>query len=77
MLYMLYVYALTYMLYMLCCVYAIRICCICYTYMLYAATLPLTWANGGKGPAGWVDTTYLDAGIDGMCSVEIECVLYR
>jgi hypothetical protein len=25
-----------------------------------SATLPLTWANNGKGPEGWVDTTYLD-----------------
>jgi len=25
-----------------------------------SATLPLTWANDGKGPEGWVDTTYLD-----------------
>lgn len=26
-----------------------------------SATLPLTWANGGKGPEGWVETTFLDA----------------
>lgn len=26
-----------------------------------AVTLPLTWANEGKGPEGWVDTTYLDS----------------
>jgi hypothetical protein len=26
-----------------------------------SATVPLTWANNGKGPEGWVDTTYLDA----------------
>lgn len=23
-------------------------------------TVPLGWANGGRGPRGWVDTTYLD-----------------
>mmetsp|Transcript_111 Transcript_111/g.256 ORF Transcript_111/g.256 Transcript_111/m.256 type:complete len:271 (-) Transcript_111:203-1015(-) len=23
-------------------------------------SIPLSWANGGKGPQGWVDTTYLD-----------------
>jgi hypothetical protein len=23
-------------------------------------SIPLKWANGGKGPQGWVDTTYLD-----------------
>lgn len=26
----------------------------------FSVTLPLTWANNGKGPEGWVDTTYLD-----------------
>ena len=24
-------------------------------------SLPLTWANDGKGPEGWVDTTFLDS----------------
>ena len=23
-------------------------------------TLPLDWVNDGKGPEGWLDTTYLD-----------------
>jgi len=26
----------------------------------FKTTIPLNWANGGKGPEGWVDTTYLD-----------------
>ncbi len=26
-------------------------------------TVPLGWANGGRGPRGWVDTTYLDADV--------------
>jgi len=26
-----------------------------------SVVLPLQWANGGKGPEGWVDTTYLDS----------------
>jgi hypothetical protein len=25
-----------------------------------AVRLPLTWANNGRGPEGWVDTTFLD-----------------
>jgi hypothetical protein len=24
-------------------------------------TVPLGWFNDGKGPEGWLDTTYLDA----------------
>ena len=26
-------------------------------------TVPLGWADGGRGPRGWVDTTYLDADV--------------
>lgn len=27
---------------------------------LPSLTLPLDWVNDGKGPEGWLDTTYLD-----------------